>query len=112
MDAERDALQRNAERLCVTLRAQGWDTGASATQIIPVIVGQNEAALAAAESLRSEGFAVRAIRPPTVPTGTSRLRFSLTAAIGENDLIRLGDSLRHWREMQHASMAGAAAANS
>jgi 8-amino-7-oxononanoate synthase len=113
MNAERAALQRNAERLGAALRAQAWDTAASATQIIPVIVGQNEAALSAAEFLRREGFAVRAIRPPTVAAGTARLRFSLTAAIGEKDLVRLGESLQRWRELQHAPVtAGAATANS
>jgi 8-amino-7-oxononanoate synthase len=113
MNAERAALQRNANRLCAALRAQGWDTAASATQIIPVVVGQNQAALSAAEFLRREGFAVRAIRPPTVAAGTARLRFSLTAAIGEKDLVRLGDLLQRWRELQHAPVAaGAAAANS
>jgi 8-amino-7-oxononanoate synthase len=113
MNAERAALQSSASQLCAALRAQEWDTAASATQIIPVIVGQNEAALSAAEFLRREGFAVRAIRPPTVATGTARLRFSLTAAIGEKDLVRLGESLQRWRELQHApAAAGAAAANS
>ena len=113
MNAERAALQYNADRLAAALRAQEWDTAASATQIIPVIVGQNEAALSAAEFLRREGFAVRAIRPPTVAAGTARLRFSLTAAIGEKDLVRLGESLQRWRELQHAPVAaGAAATNS
>jgi 8-amino-7-oxononanoate synthase len=113
MNVERAALQRNADRLGAALRAQEWDTAASATQIIPVIVGQNEAALSAAEFLHREGFAVRAIRPPTVAAGTARLRFSLTAAIGEKDLVRLGESLQRWRELQHAPVAaGAAAVNS
>jgi len=97
MDAERAALKQNAQALCTALRAQGWDTGASSTQIIPVIVGENEEAVAAAAFLQREGFAVRAIRPPTVPAGTARLRLSLTAAIGESDLRRLAESLHEWR---------------
>src|SRR5215467_12651063 len=47
------------------------------SQIVPVIVGANEEALSAAEFLQGEGFAVRAIRPPTVAAGKARLRFSL-----------------------------------
>ena len=47
--------------------------------IVPVIVGEAEAALAASEMLESEGFLVVAIRPPTVPPGTARLRFAFTA---------------------------------
>lgn len=113
MNAERAALQRSADQLCAALRAQEWDTAASATQIIPVIVGQNEAALSAADFLRREGFAVRAIRPPTVAAGTARLRFSLTSAISEKDLVRLSESLQRWRELQHVPVAaGATAANS
>jgi 8-amino-7-oxononanoate synthase len=113
MNAERAALQRSADQLCAALRAQEWDTAGSATQIIPVIVGRNEAALSAADFLRREGFAVRAIRPPTVAAGTARLRFSLTAATSEKDLVRLSESLQRWRELQHVPVAaGAAAANS
>ena len=113
MDAERSALQRNAESLRSALRAQGWDTGASSTQIVPVIVGENEEALAAADFLQHEGFAVRAIRPPTVPQGTARLRFSLTAAIAPEDLVRLAKSLEGRRTLQQSPVtAGAAAAHS
>jgi len=96
MDAQRITLQQNSRQLNAALRAQGWDTGKSSTQIIPVIVGNNEEALAAAEFLQREGFATRAIRPPTVPEGKARLRFSLTAAIAPRDLLRLAESLRHW----------------
>jgi 8-amino-7-oxononanoate synthase len=107
MDAERAALQQNAWQLNAGLRAQGWDTAAACTQIIPVIIGENEEAVAAAEILQQQGFAVRAIRPPTVPAGTARLRFSLTAAIAPSELVRLAESLQHWRAdavgTQHAA---------
>jgi 7-keto-8-aminopelargonate synthetase-like enzyme len=52
----------------------------SPTPIIPRILGSNEAALAAAASLTTDGFLVPAIRYPTVPRGTARLRISLSAA--------------------------------
>jgi 8-amino-7-oxononanoate synthase len=97
MDGERSALQENSRRFCATLRAQGWDTAASSTQIIPVIIGENEEALAAAAFLEQQGFAARAIRPPTVPPGTARLRLSLTAGIAEHELARLAESLQIWR---------------
>ncbi|MGA2418485.1 MAG: 8-amino-7-oxononanoate synthase [Candidatus Acidiferrum sp.] len=107
MDPERAALQRNSRQLNATLRAQGWDASASSSQIIPVIIGENEDALAAAEFLRRNNFAVRAIRPPTVPAGTARLRFSLTAAIATGELFRLAESLQRWRTdfggAQHAA---------
>jgi 8-amino-7-oxononanoate synthase len=113
MDAERDALQRNSESLRSALRALGWDTGASSTQLVPVIVGENEEALAAADFLQRQGFAVRAIRPPTVPAGTARLRFSLTAAIAPQDLVRLTESLDRRRASQQSPVtAGAPATHS
>jgi 8-amino-7-oxononanoate synthase len=65
----------------------------SASQIIPVILGAEERALAVAECLSKDGFDVRAIRPPTVPMGTARLRLSINAAQSEDDIAALGRSL-------------------
>jgi 8-amino-7-oxononanoate synthase len=97
MDQQREALQSHSLRLAAALRAQGWDTSGSATQIVPAVIGGNHEAIAAAEFLQSQGFAVRAIRPPTVPEGRARLRFSLTSAIPPQELVRLEESLRFWR---------------
>lgn len=105
MDKERDELQLRSKRFTTGLRSQGWDTGKSTTQIVPVVIGGNEEALAAAEFLQQEGFAVRAIRPPTVPQGSARLRFSLTCKIADDELIRLENSLSSWRN--HACRSGA-----
>jgi 8-amino-7-oxononanoate synthase len=98
MDQEREELLARAERLAASLRSQGWDTGNGATQIVPVLIGENEEALATAEFLQEEGFAVRAIRPPTVPQGSARLRFSLTCGIGEDEIARLENSMLAWRD--------------
>ncbi|HVB33791.1 MAG TPA: 8-amino-7-oxononanoate synthase [Patescibacteria group bacterium] len=89
MDAERLHLQSISQRLCDGLREEGFDISSCDSQIVPLIIGTNQAALAWAESLREEGFAVRAIRPPTVAPGRARLRFSLTAALAESDIERL-----------------------
>jgi len=56
------------------------------SQIIPIIVGENERAVAIAEALQAEGFDVRAIRPPSVPAGTARLRISVNAGLTERAL--------------------------
>jgi 8-amino-7-oxononanoate synthase len=62
--------------------------------IIPLIVGSEDAAVAASERLLADGFLVPAIRPPTVPPGTSRLRLSLSAAHRRGDVERLAQTLR------------------
>jgi 8-amino-7-oxononanoate synthase len=62
--------------------------------IVPVIVGEAEAALAASEMLEAEGFLVVAIRPPTVPTGTARLRFAFTAQHRQAEIERLAGIVR------------------
>jgi 8-amino-7-oxononanoate synthase len=66
-------------RLRAGLAALGFDVGRVVAPIFPVVLGSEGRALAAARELRQRGFFVRAIRPPTVPRGTSRLRVSLTA---------------------------------
>jgi len=97
MDVQRDELRQKSRRFAADLAADGWDTAGSSTQIVPIIAGENADALASAEFLQREGFAVRAIRPPTVPQGKSRLRFSLTASTPEPALERLRDVLTTWR---------------
>ncbi|MGB8630227.1 MAG: 8-amino-7-oxononanoate synthase [Xanthobacteraceae bacterium] len=62
--------------------------------IVPVIVGESDAALAASNILRDNGFLVVAIRPPTVPPGTARLRFAFTAQHEDSDIARLAELVR------------------
>ena len=96
MNRERASLLENSRALAESMRADGWDLSATASQIIPVIVGSNDDALAAAQFLREQGFAIRAIRPPTVSVGRARLRLSLTARIPLNELQRLRECLKVW----------------
>jgi 8-amino-7-oxononanoate synthase len=84
-------LLKRAARFRTLLQEEGLDTGASASQIIPVHIGENEAALRIAERLREEGILAVAIRPPTVPPGTARLRLSVTLA---HDDQRLEDAAK------------------
>jgi 8-amino-7-oxononanoate synthase len=106
MDAERETLLRNSAELSATLHRDGWDVGRSASQIVPVVIGSNEDALAAATLLQERGFAVRAIRPPTVPAGTARLRLSLTARITREQVTGVLAALQNWRRSQ-SSLAAA-----
>lgn len=62
--------------------------GGPGTQIVPVILGGDERAVAVARALQAEGFDVRAIRPPSVPEGTARLRVSLSSELALTDLER------------------------
>ncbi|HUF02877.1 MAG TPA: 8-amino-7-oxononanoate synthase [Aridibacter sp.] len=59
------------------------------SQIFPVVIGRSEDAVAVASRLQEAGFDIRAIRPPTVPEGTARLRISLNVGVSESDLERL-----------------------
>lgn len=89
----RHAVHRKAALLRTELRAQGVAAPGEAA-IVPVIAGSNDAALRLQDGLQAEGFDVRAVRPPTVPAGTARLRISLSAAHAEEDVDRLVDALR------------------
>ena len=68
------------------------------TPIVPIIVGSNERALAASAFLYEHGFFVPAVRPPTVPPHTARLRLSLSAAHRSDDIDRVASLLLSWKE--------------
>ena len=78
-----------AHGLAEVLRGTPWQLGDSATAIQPLVIGANDEALAVMEGLRERGLWVPAIRPPTVPEGTARLRIALSAAHTEADVDRL-----------------------
>jgi 8-amino-7-oxononanoate synthase len=62
--------------------------------IVPVVIGKSEAALAASQLLEAEGYLAVAIRPPTVPEGTARLRLSFSAAHPDAEIARLAEIVR------------------
>jgi len=93
LDAQRAHVACLAERFCVGARALSFDTSASTTQIVPLMAGTNHAALALSKRLREAGFFAAAIRPPTVPAGTARLRLAFTAAHTEADIDALLNAL-------------------
>lgn len=67
---------------------------APSSPIVPLILGSSEAALVASQALEARGFLVTAIRPPTVPEGSARLRVTFTAAHREQDVVRLANAVR------------------
>ncbi|CAN7343481.1 8-amino-7-oxononanoate synthase [Paenibacillus sp. LjRoot56] len=68
------------------LGASGFTIGEGDSPIVPLIIGDNDMALRFSRALEDEGIAAAAIRPPTVPDGTARIRFSLSAAHTEKEL--------------------------
>jgi len=78
----REALWRNIRRMADGLRALGVPAEPRSA-IFPLVLGAPERALEVAAQLRARGVLVKPIRPPTVPEGTSRLRFAVTAAHSE-----------------------------
>lgn len=93
MDAERTRLMSHAQRLRELLAQRNYATLGSTTQIVPAVIGSAQDALAAAQSLEAAGVLTVAIRPPTVPDGTSRLRLTLSSRLDENDMQRLLDAV-------------------
>jgi 8-amino-7-oxononanoate synthase len=97
MGGERQQLARLAEMLRRELAEQVLETGGE-THIVPVMIGDAAEAVAVAGLLRKEGYWVNAVRPPTVPAGTARLRLSLTAAMDAEQLVGLAAAIAQARE--------------
>lgn len=99
-DTRRARLAQNIEHLRSGASDLPWRLTSSTTPIQPLIVGTDTAALALSQALLERGVFVPAIRPPTVPEGTARLRISLSAAHTAQDVDRLLAALR---ESAHAA---------
>jgi len=95
--AQGDALRNHLQTLIATLKqhlqVSRWQLMPSITAVQPLLVGNNYEALALSEHLQAQGILVPAIRQPTVPVNTSRLRISLSAAHRVEDVIRLADTI-------------------
>ena len=108
----RDHLNRLIVRmrtgLCAVLRGTPWQLVDSSTAIQALVIGPNDQALAVMEGLRQRGLWVPAIRPPTVPQGTARLRIALSAAHSETDIDRLLQALAELAPRSSVPHLGAA----
>jgi 8-amino-7-oxononanoate synthase len=93
-----ERLQANARTMREALHAEGLPIGPSETQIVPVMVGDPDAAVELSERALERGIFAQGIRPPTVPEGTSRLRLATMATHRGAELVRaaqvLGDAAR------------------
>lgn len=92
-DSRRHHLASLIDLLRTELQLARWTLLPSRTPIQPILIGDNAEAIAVAGALWDEGLWVPAIRPPTVPQGTARLRVSLTAAHSADDVRRLASAL-------------------
>lgn len=78
-----------------SLKKLGFQIGTSETQIIPVIIGSNEQAMLFSRKLQEEGIAAIAVRPPTVPEGQARIRFTVMASHERKDLEQAIAKIAH-----------------
>jgi len=90
----RERLRKLIAALKRELRGSGSAPASSDTPIQPLVLGGNSEAVRASAALRERCILVPAIRPPTVPEGTARLRISLSAAHSEQEVLRLAAALR------------------
>lgn len=88
-----DVVGSRAARLRRGLAEAGVSIAAGDGPIVPVLLGSNQRALAVGELVRAQGFDVRAVRPPTVPAGTARLRLSVHADHSEDEIDTLAAAI-------------------
>jgi 8-amino-7-oxononanoate synthase len=92
MQPQRKTLRSTATKVRDRLQQQGWQVLGADSPIIPIVLGSEQAALAISTRLRNAGFFAPAIRPPTVPPGTSRIRISLSVAHTQQQIDDLLDA--------------------
>ena len=89
----RETLRRLSTRLRTRLLDAGLSVTHGTSHIIPVLLGDNERAILVAQALQAQGFDVRAIRPPSVPEGTARLRITVNVGLTDEILDRFATAL-------------------
>ena len=92
--ALRERVLRLAAEVRRNLSGQGWTVPAGDSPIVPVLLGDERRALEVSETLKSQGLLVAAVRPPTVPRGTSRLRITVSSGHSEGQIAGLMDAMR------------------
>jgi 8-amino-7-oxononanoate synthase len=95
--AQQAEWQERSRAFRAALRSAGWPAPVGESPVVPVRLDDEDAALALAGALREAGIYVAAVRPPTVPAGTSRLRFSLKRTFTAADSERVLAAMAAWR---------------
>ncbi|MBW4464789.1 MAG: 8-amino-7-oxononanoate synthase [Pegethrix bostrychoides GSE-TBD4-15B] len=96
LDAERLYLAQQATKLRANLQALGYETAASCSQIVPILLGSEARAMALSEWLEAAGILATPIRPPTVPVGSARIRLALSSRHTDQHYDQLLDAIQSW----------------
>ena len=91
----RKQLMEHSHYFAYSLKKLGFQIGQSETQIIPIVIGPNEETMLFSRKLQEEGIAAIAVRPPTVPEGQARIRFTVMATHERNDLEQAIEKIAH-----------------
>jgi 8-amino-7-oxononanoate synthase len=101
LDKDREHLHILSNYLRQNLNIKGWNTLNSEYYIVPILIGCPQKTQDAALFLQSQGYWIQAIRTPTVPKGTDRLRINLCSHHSLKDIDGLISSLEQWKDLQH-----------
>lgn len=100
LSAQQAGWQAISRAFRARLRAAGWEALEGDSPVVPVRLSSADAAVSLAGSLRDKGILAAAVRPPTVPAGTSRLRFSLKRTFDDAAATRVLSAMAEWRAAQ------------
>ena len=89
LSVDQGVWQATSRNFRQRLRSDGWEVPEGDSPVVPVLIGPTHATIELAARLRAAGVVVGAVRPPTVPEGTSRLRFSLKRTLTSADIERV-----------------------
>lgn len=98
LEKEREEYHKNIFKMIDQLQEFGFDTGPTSTQIIPIILGDESKTLKLAQWLEEQGILATAIRPPTVPENSSRIRITVTAKHTEGPIDCFLDKMKEWKD--------------
>ena len=98
LDREREEVANLAAHFRKLIETLGLDTGQSQTQIVPVVIGEAIQTVALSDRLKEEGFWASAIRPPTVPQNSARLRFSFCPQHSKKDIEKAAEIISHYSQ--------------
>lgn len=96
MDGAREQIRENIEMMKTGIHDAGFETGNSDSQIIPILVGGEQETLDLADYLEEQGFLATAIRPPTVPKGSARIRITLSSEHSASQIETFVRALKDW----------------